>query len=146
MARDLHKLEKKHLEVLATYAELVRDAVAHLGSLIDMEATPELPVAAEEPGLPGDRCACGHPLSDHILHNGERKECQNRGCPCGSFHCFGRDRRPQDPHDPLSRRTVTRGTLLGILDRLDDALERNEQLAAAAASRDLRHLVDDLPL
>ena len=48
--------------------------------------------------------------------------------------------------DPLARRTITRGTVLGILDRLDDALERNEQLAAAASSRDLRHLVDDLPL
>jgi hypothetical protein len=48
--------------------------------------------------------------------------------------------------DPLARRTITRGTVLGILDRLDDALERNEQLAAAASSRDLRHFVDDLPL
>lgn len=50
------------------------------------------------------------------------------------------------PQDPLARSTVTRGTLLGMLDRLDDALERDEKFAAQTAANELRHLVDDLPL
>ena len=54
--------------------------------------------------------------------------------------------RPAEQSDPLSRLTVTRGTVLGILDRLDDALEHNMQLSAQAAAVELRHLVDALPL
>jgi hypothetical protein len=54
--------------------------------------------------------------------------------------------RPAEQSDPLSRLTVTRGTVLGILDRLDDALEHNEQIGAQAAANELRHLVDALPL
>ena len=60
---------------------------------------------------------------------------------------------PQDPAkasttspDPMLRPTVTRGTLLAIVDRIEDATALGNQTAIQGACRDLRQVIDGILL
>lgn len=46
MDSALHRLQKKHLDALEMYTQLIQDATRHLAALMDMESTPELPVTS----------------------------------------------------------------------------------------------------
>ena len=47
MGTEVHRLQKKHLDALSMYAQLIQEATAHLDALMKMEATPELPSAGQ---------------------------------------------------------------------------------------------------
>lgn len=90
-------------------------------------------------------CTCGHA---RVVHHDAAHSCQIRGCTCVSYRAGLPV--PVEPvptaDDPLARERVSRGTLQGLLDRIEEALERGEQLAAQAALIDLRRAIDMLAI